>query len=134
MYNTITRDGFPNAPPCPPSHPVRTPQVAYETVWDTRAFNAMWPAGAPNPFVWSFEGANGPGTHADYMFGWRGDSLQRAMDTPECFYDGCGSIAKQPMSEANKCKIQEMVREDTVGCELFPACFAFYVLCGEVLM
>jgi hypothetical protein len=57
MYNTITRDGFINAPPCPASHPVRMPQLTYETVWDTTKFNSMWPSGTPNPFVWSFQGS-----------------------------------------------------------------------------
>ncbi|KAH6849673.1 hypothetical protein B0I37DRAFT_93602 [Chaetomium sp. MPI-CAGE-AT-0009] len=114
MYNTIRSDGFLNAPACPASHPVRMPQVAFETVWDTSKFNGLWERGAPNPFVWSFEGTGG-GTHADYMFGWKGDSLQRAMDKPECFYDGCGSITKQAMAVANQCTIKETVREQTDG-------------------
>ncbi|KAH6639973.1 hypothetical protein BKA67DRAFT_528491 [Truncatella angustata] len=115
MYNTITRDGFTNAPACPASHPVRMPQVTYETVWDTTKFNSLWPSGTPNPFVWSFEGSSGYGTHADYMFGWKGDSLQRAMNKSECFYDGCGSITKQAMSTANKCTVKDMVGEQTDG-------------------
>lgn len=65
--------------------------------------------------MWSFEGSNGPGTHADYMFGWKGDALQKAMDKSECFYDGCGSIKKQPMSEANKCTVDKEVTEDVEG-------------------
>ena len=56
MYNTIRNDGFTNAPACPSSHPVRMPQVTFETVWDTTKFNSLWQSGAPNPFVWSFEG------------------------------------------------------------------------------
>ncbi|KAI2467423.1 hypothetical protein F4781DRAFT_423374 [Annulohypoxylon bovei var. microspora] len=115
MYNTITLDGFTNAPPCPASHPVRMPQVTYETVWDTTMFNSMWPTGTPNPFVWSFEGSSGYGTHADYMFGWKGDSLQRAMNKSECFYDGCGSITKQAMSTANQCTVKDQVGEETDG-------------------
>ncbi|KAI0097222.1 hypothetical protein GGR51DRAFT_553254 [Nemania sp. FL0031] len=115
MYNTITRDGFTNAPPCPASHPVRMPQLTYETVWDTTKFNSLWPSGTPNPFVWSFEGTRGYGTHADYMFGWQGDSLQRAMNKSECFYDGCGSIKKQTMAVANKCTVPDMVGEETDG-------------------
>jgi hypothetical protein len=117
MYNTITRDGFTNAPACPSSHPVRVPQVTFETVWDTSKFNSLWPSGTPNPYVWSFEGSSGYGTHADYMFGWKGDSLQRAMDKSECFYDGCGSIEKQQMSEASKCTVEDFVGEVTDGCE-----------------
>ncbi|KAI0402491.1 hypothetical protein F4802DRAFT_617852 [Xylaria palmicola] len=115
MYNTITRDGFTNAPPCPASHPVRMPQLTYETVWDTTKFNSLWPSGTPNPFVWSFEGTRGYGTHADYMFGWKGDSLQKAMNKSECFYDGCGSIKKQAMTAANKCTVKDMVGEETDG-------------------
>ncbi len=117
MFNTIKSDGFMNAPACPSSHPVRMPQVTFETTWDTTKFNSMWTSGAQNPFVWSFEGSSG-GTHADYMFGWKGDSLQRAMNKSECFYDGCGSITKQPMATANKCAIQETVNEKTEGCKL----------------
>ena len=42
MYNTVN-EAFQNAGPCPESHPVRVPQVAYETLWDTTQFNGMWP-------------------------------------------------------------------------------------------
>jgi len=115
MFNTVNSEGFTNAPKCPATHPVRVPQVTYETVWDTSKFNSMWTAGTPNPFVWSFEGTSGWGTHADYLFGWKGDALQRAMDKPECFYDGCGSITKQPMATANQCTVKDMVNEETVG-------------------
>jgi len=69
MFNTKSMNGFMNSPACPASHPIRMPQVAYETVWDTREFNSLWTAGTPNPFVWSFEGT-GAGTHADYLFGY----------------------------------------------------------------
>ncbi|KAK1763301.1 hypothetical protein QBC33DRAFT_598426 [Phialemonium atrogriseum] len=114
VYNTIRSDGFTNAPACPASHPIRVPQVTYETVWDTTKFNSLWTSG-PNPYVWSFEGTSGYGTHADYMFGWKGDALQRAMDKSECFYDGCGSITKQPMATANQCTVKQMVMEETDG-------------------
>lgn len=116
MYNTIKNNGFTNAGPCPSTHPIRMPQVTFETVWDTTKFNSMWTSGAPNPFVWSFEGS-AAGTHADYMFGWKGDALQRAMNKSECFYDGCGSITKQPMATANKCAIKDMVGEPVDGCK-----------------
>jgi hypothetical protein len=115
MYNTITQDGFLNAGPCPSSHPVRVPQVVYETVWDTTKFSNLWTASQGNPFVWSFEGTSGYGTHADYMFGWKGDALARAMAKSECRYDGCGSITKQDMSVANKCTVKDMVGENIDG-------------------
>jgi hypothetical protein len=114
MYYTKKQNGFLNDPACPSSHPVRVPQVAFETTWDTSKFNGMWTSGTPNPFVWSFEGS-GYGTHADYMFGWKGDSLQRAMDKSECFYDGCGSITKQQMAVANKCSVPNTVNEEVDG-------------------
>ena len=66
--------------------------------------------------MWSFEGSKGYGTHADYLFGWKGDSLQRAMNKSECFYDGCGSITKQAMTQANKCTVKDIVGEKTDGC------------------
>lgn len=120
MYNTVNSEYFNNAPACPSSHPVRVPQVTFEITWDTQKFANLWdPAKDGNPFTWSFEGTSsgtGAGTHADYMFGWKGDSLQRAMDKSECFYDGCGSIKKQQMSEANKCTVKDFVKEEIDGC------------------
>lgn len=132
MYNTIKQDGFTNAPACPSTHPVRMPQLTYETVWDTTGFNALWPSGTPNPFVWSFEGTKGYGTHADYMFGWQGDALQRAMNKSECFYDGCGSIKKQVMSTANKCTVKDMVGEQTDGCMF--CCFLFMATVDAIIV
>lgn len=129
MYNTITQDGFLNAGACPSSHPVRTPQVVYETVWDTTKFSSLWTASQGNPFVWSFEGTSGYGTHADYMFGWKGDALERAMNKSECFYDGCGSITKQDMSVANKCTVKDMVGEPIDGCKCYRSAFG---CCGQI--
>jgi len=104
--------------PAPCAHADATDR--YETVWDTTKFNSLWPAGTPQPFVWSFEGSKGYGTHADYLFGWKGDSLQRAMNKSECFYDGCGSITKQTMAQANKCTVKDIVGEQTEGCKHNP--------------
>ena len=53
------------------------------------------------------------------LFGWKGDSLQRAMDKSECFYDGCGSIKKQAMATANQCTVKDMVGEATEGCMFY---------------
>ena len=65
---------FESAGPCPSTHPVRTPQVFFEVVWDKKPFNNLeWPKDANNqtinPFVWSFGDATGYANHADYVFG-----------------------------------------------------------------
>lgn len=109
------------ADPCPASHPVRVPQVAYETLWDTTKFNdqSQWPTDGSQPFVWSFLGNTaGHGTHADYLFGWKDDSLQRAMDS-NCMFQGCGgSVLKtQTPAQMNSCTIKPTVDEDIDGCK-----------------
>ncbi|KAJ3536142.1 hypothetical protein NMY22_g6167 [Coprinellus aureogranulatus] len=114
MYNTGTDFGFQAANPCPASHPVRVPQLAYEALWDTAQFNSMWPSGAPNPFVMSYNDAVGYGTHADYVFGWKGDSLQRAMDS-NCMFNGCENgnpLKSQGVQQMNACQVKDMVGED----------------------
>lgn len=119
MFST-TKGGFREAGPCPPSHPVRMPQVAYETMWDTSVFADMWPASGKQPFVWSYSDHLGYGTHADYLFGWKGDSLQRAMNDT-CMFHGCGSpgmqgiLKTQTVAEMNKCSVQSQVTEEVEG-------------------
>ncbi len=123
MYNT-GKGGFQVADPCPASHPVRMPQVAYETMWDTTQFNdpSLWPEDGSQPFVWSTGDTKGYSTHADYLFGWEGDSLQRAMDS-DCFFQGCaedrkGGVLKiQTPEEQNACTVPRTVDEDIDGCE-----------------
>jgi hypothetical protein len=68
MYNTGKED-FAAAAPCPSSHPIRMPQIAYEMVWDTAQFSNMWPKDGSNPFFLSYNDNKGYGTHADYLFG-----------------------------------------------------------------
>lgn len=118
MYST-TKGGFQEAGACPSSHPVRMPQVAYETMWNTTVFKDMWPKDGSQPFVWSFMG-NGYGTHADYVFGWKGDSLQRAMND-SCMFHKCGSpgvqgvLKTQSVADMNKCAVKNTVTEETEG-------------------
>ncbi|KAH8882460.1 hypothetical protein GQ53DRAFT_885545 [Thozetella sp. PMI_491] len=111
------KDAFQVSGPCPSSHPVRMPQLAYETLWDTSSFNSMWPADGSNPFVLSFGDTKGYGTHADYMFGWKGDSLQRAMDS-SCMFQACENgkpLKSQGPADMNKCAVQDFVEENIDG-------------------
>ncbi len=52
------------------------------------------------------------------MFGWKGDSLQRAMDSP-C-YVNCPTLKTQSISEMNKCAVPNTVDENFDGCEQTP--------------
>ena len=107
---------------CPQSHQVLVPQVFYETYWDTREFNDkdLWPEDGSQPFVWSFGDETGYGVHGDYVFGWKGDSLQRAMDancSSDLFSDkiNCDTLQTQSLAEANKCTVEPTYKEDIDG-------------------
>jgi len=114
MYNS-GRGGFVTAGACPSSHPVRMPQLALETMWDTTPFNDrnMWPADGSQPFVWSYGDGKGYGTHADYVFGWKDESLQRAMDHGSLLSDG--ALKSQNVAKSNQCTVKPSVREDIDG-------------------
>ncbi|KAF2274456.1 uncharacterized protein EI97DRAFT_460045 [Westerdykella ornata] len=101
---------------CPPSHPVVIPQVMYEVQWDTRQFNHkdLWPEDGSQPFVWSTGDTHGYSNHGDYVFGWKGDSLQRAMDA-RCTGDTCNVLEVQSTEEAMKCTVPRVVDEDVDG-------------------
>lgn len=101
---------------CPSTHPVKLPQILLETVWDTRAFNnkADWPA-TGQPFLWSSADKTGFSSHADYMFGWKDQSLQKAMDA-HC-YVSCPSLKTQNAAAQNKCTVEDIVKEPLDGCK-----------------
>ncbi|KXX76195.1 putative exoglucanase GH6D [Madurella mycetomatis] len=107
---------FESGGPCPASHPVRIPQLFYEVIWDTRRFNdrSLWPEDGSQPFVWSYGDYTGYGTHGDYVFGWRGDSLQRAMDA-NCDGPVCPQLRSQSISTGNQCTQQKKVPENIDG-------------------
>lgn len=115
MYNT-GKGGFVPAGPCPASHPVRTPQVAFEVLWKTQDFpQDMWPTDGSQPFVWSFDDTVGHGSHGDYVFGWKGDALQRSMDSSALLSDG---LKTQSVAQANQCNLKSSVVEDVDQCKL----------------
>ncbi len=125
MYNTA-KEAFRPAGACPSSHPIRMPQVAYETLWDTTQFKDVWPKDGSNPLYLSFanNAGNGAyGTHADYMFGWKGDSLQRAMDS-SCMFQACENgkpLKSQSVAQMNKCAAKKLVNENIDGCKCCPS-------------
>ncbi|TEB22524.1 hypothetical protein FA13DRAFT_1507939 [Coprinellus micaceus] len=124
---------------CPPSHPVRLPLLFLEIVWDTRPFNdlGMWPDDGSQPFVFSMGDPQAPSTfstsrecelttsirnlhrtgfgqHADYVFGWEGDALQRAMDVctlGDGIITNCPVLTVQTMDEMNTCRLPALVPE-----------------------
>ena len=89
-----------------------------EIVWDTTQFNnkADWPADGSQPFVLSTGDPTGYGQHGDYVFGWKGDSLQKLMDdNKNCMGSACGGLKAQDAGKANACRVSGKVREEWEG-------------------
>ncbi len=62
------------------------------------------------------EHSTGYGQHGDYVFGWKDDSLQRAMEGG-CFGPVCTGLKTQRFDDANKCSVPVRVAEDMNGCK-----------------
>ncbi|PQE15139.1 carbohydrate-binding module family 1 protein [Rutstroemia sp. NJR-2017a BVV2] len=101
--------------PCPATHPVKLPQLFFEVVWDTSKFNdkSLWPTDGSQPFVWSYGDPTGYGTHGDYVFGWKGNTLQTAMDA-RCNV-ACPQLKSQSLDAANQCAQASRVSEAIDG-------------------
>ncbi|KAF6756323.1 hypothetical protein DFP72DRAFT_283606 [Ephemerocybe angulata] len=111
----VGRDGlFFHAGGCPASHPIRMPTLFLEIAWDTRQFNNMFPASG-QPFVLSQGDPTGFGQHADYVFGWKDDSLQRAMDKCNDQSGACRELTSIPDEEMNRCTQKARVDEVVEG-------------------
>lgn len=59
---------------------------------------------------------HGYSQHGDYVFGWKDDSLQRAMDL-RCDGDVCSGLQRQSPEDAMKCTKARAVDEDIDGCK-----------------
>ncbi|KAH6908904.1 hypothetical protein BKA70DRAFT_1426783 [Coprinopsis sp. MPI-PUGE-AT-0042] len=122
-YNHKSHMQYPTNGRCPASHPVVVPQIFIELVWDTKKFNHLWEMGAPNPFVFSHGDPTGYGQHADYVFGWEGDSLQRAMDSCKSYGGPCPVLKMQSIDSINSCTQKVRVKEPVDGAlDALPGC------------
>lgn len=56
------------------------------------------------------------------MFGWKGDSLQKAMNA-RCNGDKCKELLSQSAEDSEKCTIPQTMKEDVDGssCTSFPS-------------
>ncbi|KAI9151364.1 hypothetical protein HJFPF1_08566 [Paramyrothecium foliicola] len=103
---------------CPSSHPVKLPQIMFEIMWNVTEFadRNMWPTDGSRPFVYAM-GLGGSAAHGDYLFGWEGDSLQRAMDNGCNLNQNCpaaGLTVAQP-NVYNNCKVGQAAPEKVDG-------------------
>ncbi|KAK5651967.1 hypothetical protein OQA88_11510 [Cercophora sp. LCS_1] len=103
---------------CPSTHPVKTPQVMYELMWDANNFvknKDWWPADG-KPYTYSMN-LGGSAAHGDYVFGWKGDSLQKAMDKNCNLNRDCpaAGLHYQEPKAYNACKLKQQAPEPVDG-------------------
>ncbi|KAF2440173.1 hypothetical protein P171DRAFT_501176 [Karstenula rhodostoma CBS 690.94] len=112
---------------CPSTHPVRIPQVMYEIMYDTSGAmsDPKYFQNGNQPLVYSFGDPTGYGAHGDYLFGWKDDALQRAIDNlgKGCASEDCTKILKiQAGKDAIACTKAQQAKEDVgnSNCMWFP--------------
>ncbi|KAI0445207.1 hypothetical protein F4803DRAFT_571633 [Xylaria telfairii] len=103
---------------CPSTHPVKLPQIMYELMWDVREFadSSDFPTDGSNPFIYSMN-VGGSAAHGDYVFGWEGDTLQKAMDNSCNLNTDCprAGITAQPESTYSACTMKQQAPESVDG-------------------
>jgi len=107
---------------CPSTHPVKMPQIMYELMWDVSKFTsntALWPSDASdsNPALMYSMNLGGSAAHGDYVFGWKGDSLQKAMDKNCNLNKDCpaAGLTYQAPDKYNACTIKQQSPEAVDG-------------------
>jgi len=100
--------------------PVKLPQIMYEVMWDTSSFvkdTANWPT-AHAPYVYSMN-QGGSAAHGDYVFGWKDDSLQKAMDKNCNLNRACpaAGLTTQTPEQYSACTKKQQAPEPVDGCK-----------------
>ncbi|KAM7215570.1 protein of unknown function (DUF1996) domain containing protein [Rhypophila decipiens] len=102
---------------CPSTHPVKLPQIMYELMWNVSKFmdKSIWPDSG-NPLMYSMN-LGGSAAHGDYVFGWKGDSLQKAMDKNCNLNKDCpaAGLTYQAPEKYNACTIKQQAPEEVDG-------------------
>jgi hypothetical protein len=65
---------------------------------------------------------SGSAAHGDYVFGWEGDSLQKAMDNGCTLNQACpkAGLTTQTDSQYSACTKKQQAPEDVDGCKSTP--------------
>jgi hypothetical protein len=96
----------------------------YEVMWDVNKFadKSLWPTDGSDPFVYSMN-IGGSAAHGDYVFGWEGDSLQKAMDNQCNLNTACpkAGLTVQTPEVYNACKKKQQAPEEVDGCKFAPS-------------
>lgn len=103
---------------CPSTHPTKLPQVMYELMWNVTTFadKSLWPTDGSAPFVYSMN-LGGSAAHGDYVFGWEGDSLQKAMDNNCNLNQNCpkAGLTAQTDAQYSACTKKQQAPEQVDG-------------------
>lgn len=88
----------------------------YEIMYDTSKFaDPKYFKDGKQPLVYSFGDPTGYGAHGDYLFGWKDNALQTAMDAlgTTCGSEYCDQVLSiQDGRDAIACRKEQQAKED----------------------
>jgi hypothetical protein len=102
---------------CPPSHPVRIPQLFVEVVYSVGSVTKKNPHVQRSDFIFGTGDTEGWGAHADYISGWHQEVLDAALETcdnnawsnPKCaFHQFDGVVSKNPKGYYKGAPVEEV--------------------------